>query len=299
MLKRNPSPEHLSYHTISNEVISVVISSLGAEIKSLKDIQTNDEYMWQGDPAIWKGSAPILFPIVGRLKNEQYHYQNQTYSLSKHGFARTSNFTLVKNQIPEKSFLLSSSAETALCYPFQFEFEVGFKLENRSLQVSYSVRNTGDATMLFTLGSHPAFALPTHNGALAGYFIDFECEETLDCYYLQNNLLCEQAIPLYLNQQRQIEITQQLFEQDALIFKNIKSRKISLNHKKTGRRLSIDMQQAPHFALWSKPNAAFICLEPWFSYDDSSSSNGELLNKAGMISLDSNKTFVTGYNIQI
>ena len=271
------------FYTITNNEYSATISNLGAELKSFRNKILRDEYIWEGDPEIWNGSAPILFPIIGRLKNENYIFHDKSYQLNKHGFARNAVFELNQNQESEKSFILRSSSTTESCYPFKFELEVSFRIESESLQVAYLVRNLGNEMMYFTLGSHPAFALPLNDCVLEDYYLEFELEERLDCFYLENELLCEEPIALYLNNEKIIPITKNLFNKDALIFKNIKSQKVSIKNKKSGNRLLLNTGKAPHLAIWAKAGAPFVCLEPWYSYDDSISSDNELTKKYGIM----------------
>ncbi len=286
-------------YTISNDTVSATISSLGAELKSLKNIAHNDEYIWQGDTKIWQGSAPILFPIIGRLKNGQYQFDGKTYQLNKHGFARTSEFAVENQQSNAVTLGIKANDQTKQNYPFDFVLLVTFALSADGLTVSYQVKNSGKETMYFTLGSHPALRLPLDNSALSDYFISFEQPETLDCYYLENDLLCDNPIKAYLNNENTLPITSNLFENDALIFKEISSTKVHLNHKKTGHRLTMETGGAPHFGLWAKPNAPFICFEPWYSHDDPANTNGELINKPGMMRLHSNETFETCYTLSL
>lgn len=286
-------------YTISNGIRAASIASLGAELKSLKDANNDDEYLWQGNAEVWQGSAPILFPIVGRLKNGEYQYQGKTYQLNKHGFARTGEFSVVSQQKDAVTFSLASNQETKQSYPFDFLLLVKFTLDKTGLSVSYTVQNTGADMMYFTLGSHPALSLPLENSRLEDYFVEFEQPETLDCYFLENNLLCDQPIKAYLNNQNTINISANLFKNDALIFKKIKSKKVSLKHRISGTRITMETGGAPYFGLWSKPGAAFICFEPWFSHDDPTDTNGELTTKPGILQLDPDQLFETEYRLQI
>jgi len=286
-------------HTISANQYTASISSLGAELKSFKNEATGCEYIWQGDPDIWQGSAPILFPVVGRLKDGGYLYNNKKYELAKHGFARTSTFTLCHDSSDKKTFMLASSPETETSYPFYFQLFVEFKIDTGCIAVSYTVKNSGHSPMFFTIGSHPAFFLPMSDCQLEDYYIEFEKKETLDCYFLENGLLTVTPIPGFLKNENRIRITKTLFENDALIFKNIASKKISIKNKNTGYSLTMDTGGAPHLGIWAKPGAPYACLEPWFSHDNSHKSSDDLRFKEGMMELDPGKKFKTGYSIII
>ncbi len=285
-------------HTLSSHGYQAVISSLGAELKSFGK-EGGENLIWSGDPASWKGTAPVLFPIVGRLKKGQYQYNENTYQLDKHGFARTSLFELNLDSDTHKSFVLASSADTLKHYPFHFEFEVFFSIDEGILTICYEVRNVDDETLWFTLGSHPAFSLPLTETKLEDYYLQFEKNEQLDCYFLENDLLCTSPITAFLNNTDRLDISAELFKNDALIFKNIQSRSVAICHKHTGKRLTLHYDNAPHLGLWAKAGAPFICLEPWFSYDDSADVDGHLINKAGILSLAANEAFKTGYQITL
>ncbi len=286
-------------HTIANNNFTAKISDLGVELRSFRDEIRGEEYIWQGDPEIWQGSAPVLFPIVGRLKDGQYLFNNKKYQLNKHGIARTSIFSLHHDKEIEKSFILVSNPEIELCYPFKFEFIVRFRIEAGLLQISYTVKNIGNEMMYFTLGSHPAFVLPLNECMLEDYYLEFEMEETLDRYFLKNGLLSVEPVPLYLNNEKIIPITKELFENDALIFKNIRSKEIYIKNTKTGHRLLLDTGNAPHLGIWAKPGAPYVCLEPWYSYDDSIDSNYDITNKSGIMKLDFGEEFIAGYKIKV
>jgi galactose mutarotase-like enzyme len=286
-----------TFYTITNAAFEAVISSHGAELKSLIDKAINEELIWCGDPSIWQGTAPVLFPIIGRLKQDQFQHNGQTYQLTKHGFARDAEFKLVIDEPEQKSFLLSSSPHTREYYPFDFELEVFFSLNESGLTVRYEVRNKTDDEMLFTLGSHPAFALTMGENGLGDYTIEFESSEQLDRHYLDNGLLATSPITNYLNNSNTIQLSAELFNDDALIFKNIKSRRVSIVHKQAGKTVTLGLDDAPHLGIWSKPGAEFVCLEPWFSHDDATDSDGLLINKPGMLSLSPQGIFSTSYSI--
>lgn len=286
-------------YTITAHGFKAVISTLGAELKSLVNIKTGEEYIWSGEPTIWQGTAPILFPIVGRLKNGQYKHQGKSYEMAKHGFARNSVFDVISHEDSTIQFRLSASTQTRQQYPFNFVFSVFFSLQADGLSVRYEVHNSGEETMLFTLGSHPAFSLPLDGHRLDDYYLQFEHAEQLDAYFLAHDLLCSEPIHLFLDNQRTIPITKQLFKNDALIFQNIQSRSVSIYHKKTGRRLRLHLGEAPHFGIWAKPGASFICLEPWFSVDDTNQTDGQIEHKPGILRLTKNATFNSAYHIEI
>lgn len=284
-------------HTISKNSCTAKISELGAELKSFSN--NGNEYMWSGNPDVWSGTAPILFPIVGRLKNDEYSYGGKIYKMNQHGFARKRNFEVYKKEESHISFILKANKETKLIYPFDFEIIVDFEIDNGSLSVTYYVLNNGQKQMLFTIGSHPAFALQTNNCQLSDYYIEFDKKETLDCYRVVNGLICEETLPLYLANDNIIKLSKDIFNDDALIFKNLVSNQISIKNNITGYDLKVIIQGIPHLGIWAKPAAPYVCIEPWYGFADAVNSSGELTKKEGMINLDPNGRFITEYKIVV
>jgi len=285
-------------YTISNNNYTAKISDVGAELKSFKD-NNRQEYIWEGKPEIWSGTAPILFPIVGQLKNDEYTYSGNKYHMDKHGFARRSTFKVHKHEDATISFILESSEETQHVYPFEFELIVEFGIENGILTVSYFVLNTGEKNMYFTIGSHPAFTLDTNNYELSDYYIEFEKKELLDCYVIEDGLFVTDTIPRYLDDYNTIQLSESIFDNDALIFKNITSKQISIKNDKSNFNITIVTGGAPHLGIWAKPRAPYVCIEPWYGFADNVDANGELSKKESMIKLKSGQSFSTGYQIRV
>ncbi len=283
-------------YTITTNNYSAKISDLGAELKSFKN-NNGFEFIWEGDPDIWNGTAPVLFPIVGKLKNNKYLYEGQSYDMNQHGFARKSKFEVLNIEESAISFKLRSDKKSMLIYPFEFEFIVEFVIDERVLTVSYFIKNIGKEVMYFTIGSHPAFALQTNNCKLSDYYIEFEKKEDLDCYVIDNGLVKSKTIPLYMNNESVITLNKDIFNNDALVFKNILSKHLSIKNDITGYNLKVMTGGAPHLGIWAKPAAPYVCIEPWYGFADSVDSKGEMTKKEGMIKLNTQKDFITGYQI--
>lgn len=201
--------------TISNSNLTAKINPLGAELYSLKD-NTDKEYIWEGNPKFWGKYSPILFPIVGTLKNNSYTYNGKGYDLSRHGFARDMDFELVDKKENSATFLIQSSEETLKVYPFKFELQIIYAIEINTLSIAYKVINKGISEMPFSIGAHPAFALPGH---FDDYSIQFDKEEPLEYYLLENDLISNQTKKLVLKD-KLIPLNYSLFENDALILKH-------------------------------------------------------------------------------
>jgi galactose mutarotase-like enzyme len=285
-------------YRIANDIIDARISSLGAELQSLRDLTSAEEFIWQGDPDIWSGRAPVLFPVVGALRDDNYEHGGQRYTLPKHGFARRRQFAVTAQSADAITFTLREDEDSLRQFPWPFELQVAFRLRDRALRVDYRVLNRSDDTMFFNLGSHPAFQLPLGSDRHEDYSIVFDQQETLDCWLLGENLLHE-CIPDYLSKSQQLDLTRQLFDKDALVFRNIASRTLGIEHRKRGRRLSVDTGGAPHLGIWAKPGAAFVCIEPWWGYADFTEGPPEIAQKPSIQALAAGRTFETYIEISL
>lgn len=278
--------------TISNHKITATINSKGAELNSLKT--KNREYIWQADPEFWGKHSPILFPIVGTLKDNSYSYDGKEYSLSRHGFARDYDFKVIESSENKAVFSLSVSEETLKIYPFQFELQVIYTLDENQLQIQYKVENKGNSRMPFSIGGHPAFSLPEE---FENYSLLFEKQEILKSFALENDLVSEKTTDFELTE-KQFPLNYSTFKNDALIFKKMESKSIEiLENQKPLLRFSY--KDFPNFGIWTKINAPFICLEPWLGYSDTSNSTQYLFEKEGILVLEQNKTFEASFEIEI
>jgi galactose mutarotase-like enzyme len=285
---------------IKNAGYSAVICSSGAELKSLKDVTSGREYLWQADPAWWKGTAPVLFPIVGGLRNGKYRYEGVEYELPQHGFARTSEFAQIGSSPDAAEFQLVSSAETLAKYPFVFRLRVGFALERCGLAVRYEVTNVGNRPMLFSIGSHPAFNIPIESGSLESHYVLFEKSEDAERHFFKDGTYIAGKTAEVFDNSRTISLSRSLFDQGPVIFKALQSSEFTILCSKGKKSVKVATDGPPPFlALWSKPNAPFLCIEPWEGIPDSSEANGELADKEGILSLEAGASYVTGYRIEI
>jgi galactose mutarotase-like enzyme len=277
---------------IKNAKLTAEINHFGAELCSLKN--TTIEYVWEGNPDFWGKHSPILFPIVGTLKNNSYQYNDHVYHLSRHGFARDMEFELIEKKENSATFSIQSSKETLQVYPFAFELQIIYTLEANSLHIKYEVLNKGATQMPFSIGAHPAFAL---SGKFENYALAFEKEEPLDYYLLENDLISNATKRLEV-QNKTLPLTYQLFENDALIFKTLASKTLTIL-KNENPVLKVHFENFPSLGIWTKMNAPFLCIEPWFGYSDTNENSGNLFEKEGIQILSSNKTFHAGFSIEI
>lgn len=279
--------------TISNSNLTAIINHFGAELISLRT-KENKEYIWEGNPEFWGKHSPILFPIVGTLKNNYYLFNGVEYHLSRHGFARDLKFELIEIKDRSATFSIQSSEETLKTYPFKFELQICYSLDKNKLNIDYKVINKNDLIMPFSIGAHPAFAL---SGNFESYSIVFEQEETLEYYLLENDLVSNTTKKLEADSKR-IPLNYELFNNDALIFKSIKSNSLTLLEK-SKPMIKVCFEDFPNLGIWTKKNAPFLCIEPWFGYSDTEENSGTIFEKEGIQILEGNKTFNSKFSIEI
>lgn len=282
--------------TISNDHLTICVKSFGAELCSVKSAD-GLEYMWQGDPSVWDKHSPILFPVVGRMHNDgRYQFEDSEFVMPKHGFARTSEFELVDTKQESMVFEMTDSDATLACWPFRFTLRVRYTLEQNSLRIGFEVRNTDRRTMYFSLGGHPAFACPLQaDRSFDDYHLQFETPETAARWYVENGLLgrCQQN---FLNNTDRMDIRSELFDDDALIFKDLHSKKLTLATDLNDRSVQVAFDGWPELGIWST-GTGFVCIEPWFGYDDPADFEGPFEQKPGIVSLKPEKTFTPEYRI--
>lgn len=280
--------------TLSNSILSISINSKGAELISIQNNQTKREYIWEGNPEYWGKHSPILFPIVGTLKNNAYRFNGQNYTLPRHGFARDYEFKVISQESDKVIFSLQENAATLAAYPFDFELQVGYTLIKNELVVSYLIRNNNQMTMPFSIGGHPAFAL---KNAFTDYSLRFEKEENLISYALENDLISDKTAIVKL-QQNELQLRYSLFDKDALVFKSMASKQIQLLENNVPI-LHFKYSDFPHFGLWTKVGAPFICLEPWLGYADTLAATGNLTEKEGITLLEGNSEKEISFSVEI
>jgi len=280
--------------TISNKYLSAQINHQGAELFSLKKKDTDKEYIWEGNPQYWGKHSPVLFPIVGTLKNNTYHIDNSQYHLPRHGFARDKAFELIHVKENSATFSIQSNADTLKIYPFEFELQIRYSLEGKKLKIEYKVINKNQSEMPFSIGAHPAFALA---GNFEDYALEFEKDEALVYTLLENDLISNNTQTLE-KQDKSVKLNYDLFENDALIFKNLKSKKLSIL-KDQNPLLKVNYKGFPHLGIWTKKDAPFICIEPWYGYSDTNDTTGNFFEKEGIQVIEGKKTFTSKFSIEI
>jgi galactose mutarotase-like enzyme len=287
-------------YEIKNKFIQVKINSFGAELNSLKRVDTNLEYLWQGNPQYWNRHSPVLFPIVGRLKDDSYFYKNKKYSMTQHGFARDNEFLLTKQTDNYLEFKLENNEKSLEIYPFLFELYIGYELVDNKIIISYKVKNNSNEKMLFSIGAHPAFNWALNeNEKKEDYFLEFENIKEIKRYFLNDKGLVYESANLEIKENKMF-LTEKLFQQDALVFNDINIKNITLKNINNQNFVKVNFDNFTYLGIWSKPiGAPFICIEPWYGVADDINTNQNIENKKGMISLEKYEVFSTSYNIEL
>jgi galactose mutarotase-like enzyme len=284
--------------TLKNQTLTVKINPKGAELISVFNQENQTEYMWSADVAFWGKSSPVLFPIVGALRNNLYHFEGKEYHLPRHGFAREREFVVENADDESVTFLLTHDEESLKIYPFTFEFRLKYQIHKNRLSVTYSVKNIGDKTMYFSVGGHPAFAVPlSADTNYEDYYLEFNKTENFQRWGLvEGGLIADHSTAFLLNTNR-LALTKELFYDDAIVFKNLQSTEVILKSDKTNRQLKFDFKGFPYLGIWAAKDANFVCIEPWCGIADSENHNQELIEKEGIIALEINKIFERTWSV--
>ena len=285
------------FYMINNDYITVQIDSLGAEIKSV--IRNGTQYMWCGDPAFWAQTSPILFPIVGKLKDGKYRIGKTEYKMQQHGFARSMEFRAIDKTGNSITFELKSDKGTLEKYPYRFVLHITYKLICNILMVEWNVKNTGITDMFFSIGAHPAIVCPLDTGEKEDCLIRFNTDKDIVYYRLQSGLIDKSKPYILPVNGGYANIESGLFDDDALIIEGEQAKEISLC-KKDGSAYVTVTTNAPLFGLWSPPkkNAPFICIEPWYGRCDSVDFDGEFSEREYTTTLKPNGVFKSRYTIE-
>lgn len=276
----------MSEHTapwvsLESHGLEAQIDPWGAQLSRLRDAHGRD-LLWDGDPTVWNGRAPLLFPIVGALAGGSYRLGANTYALSRHGFARGRAFELVESAAARAVFRLRDDAGTLALYPFHFELRVHFEVEHSTLTLTAHVVNRGSEPMPASFGYHPAFRWPLPFGhERSAHAIEFAVEEPAPIRRLDaEGLLTAERHPTPIRDRR-LELNDALFADDAAIFDDIRSRHVTYGAP-GGPRIRVSYPDAPYLGLWSKPDAPFVCIEPWHGIADPAGFTGDFTVKPGV-----------------
>ncbi len=277
--------------TIASRGLTAVISAMGAEIQSIRDRQ-GVEYMWQGDPKFWASRAPILFPVAGGLRDDRYVWQGKTYPMNKHGIVRNVEWALEEAAKDRAVYKISRQTEG---FPFLYDLRAIFTAEENRLTVEYAVTNRDAAPFCFSIGAHEAYATP---GGIQDYEIVFDEEEDLLHSPLTGNLN-EHTTQVIAEHTRVLPLSYDYFRVDALVFRSVKSKGVTLRGKKNGRKLRVDFPEHPILMFWDKPGAEYICIEPWCNGPDFVDAPYEIDKKFGFLCIQPGETIARRHIITV
>lgn len=278
--------------TISNAQLSATINTLGAELLSL--VKNNKNYIWQVDETYWNKTSPVLFPIVGRLKNDSYTFNGKSYSLPRHGFARNMEFSFEKRSDAQVIFELNETEETKAIYPFDFKLLMAYTIMDNELVIEYFIRNQSEEILPFSIGAHPAFAM---EGNFENYSLAFNKDDIFETHHLENESF-NGTTTLIESEKNAIALNYALFEKDALVFKQLQSNQVVLKHHDKNI-LKVNFDHFPYLGIWTKQNAPFLCIEPWCGLADSITHDGNLENKEGINHLPAGEDFLRAIRIEV
>lgn len=271
---------------LSNASLEAAVQAQGGELVSLRD-PSGTEYIWQGDPAFWPGQNPILFPIVGSLKDGQVDIEGRTFEMARHGFARRYAFTAVDQGADFLVLELRESPETLAQYPFPFILRVRHQLLDNGFSTSFTVENPGREPLPFCIGAHTAIRCPLLDGErFEDYELAFECPEDADSLLLSPDGLLQDGAAEPMLHKGRIPLDYDVFQRlDTLIFQDLQSQRVALRHKETGRGVSLDFRDFPLAAFWTKPGASFLCMEPWHGCAAYENESGRFQDKPHLLTL--------------
>lgn len=290
----------MTTHTLINDKASIKVATLGAELQSFVLKETGIEYLWQADPAYWGRHSPVLFPNVGRLKEDCFYFEGERYEQPQHGFARDSEFTLLTSSPTHLLFELTESEKTLKNYPFRFKLHVGYYLDGATLKVEWTVENPADTDLYFSIGGHPAFNIPLEAGKkLADYRLAFDAPYTGELLGLKGPYLeASERHKLTETPQQFITLDKSLFEKDALIFDDLKT--IKLEDQLGRHGVCVNTAEMAFVGVWSPTDAApFVCIEPWQGIADTVDTTQEWTEKFASHQLAPQQIYKTAYEITL
>lgn len=280
-------------YTIENDHFSLSVKETGAELTSLKSKKTGFEYIWQGNAEIWYGQSPILFPVIGRLLDDKYRLNGKEYSMQKHGIVRKKPFNLVEKTDSSLTFIQSDDEESLKIYPYHFDLFVTFRFTDNGIEVSHKVVNKNDSVMYYSFGAHPAF------NCKIGDYLEFDnpqvsvMNEQID----EESYLLDNQVELLKNEKR-ITLRKDTFDHDALILSGYTDKVISLKSDEHNRVVRFNFD-SPVLGIWAKPNAPYVCIEPWWGINDNHDKKSDLSEKRGIMTLPAQESRTYTWSAEI
>lgn len=288
-------------YTIQNGAMTVTVDSQGAQLQSITAAD-GLEYLWDGDPAYWKGRAPNLFPYVGRLTNDRYIYGGKEYQMTRHGFAKLTDFTVLDNGQENLTLRMSDTEDSRKIYPFSFHFDISYVLEGKTLVILCAVENRGNETMYFGLGGHPGFKVPLEAGkTFTDYKLTFaKPSQPWQVLMSDSYMINGQEAPYPLKDSVELPLRHDLFDHDAIILKNFE-RTVTLSAGEGSRGLTLSCPKMRYLGVWHQPktDAPYVCLEPWVSLPSRQDVVEDLSQQNDLVSLDPGERYENRWTITI
>ena len=286
--------------TIENDFLRVSIRNKGGELTSIHNKATDVEHLWQADPFIWPWHAPNLFPVVGGLIDNELLVNGKAYKMERHGFNRQSELLLIESNETSARFSLPYSEHTLEVYPYKFDFQITYDLIENALRVTYKVINHERETIYFSVGGHPAFNVPFNKGeSYEDYYLEFDADEKLEKHLLSDKgYYTGKTQPVTLDK-RKIQLTRDMFKQDAWVFKHLNSREVAIKSIKHDQSLAVEFPHFNYLGIWAKPGADFVCIEPWLGCADSEGKHVDISKKEAIQHLKYGHVFEASFYISV
>lgn len=286
---------------IFSSQLNVDIDTKGAELLSIKNKINNTEYLWQGDEKVWAKHAPVLFPVVGKLKNFTYKYNDEDYVLMQHGFAKDLEFKVTSEKENEICMLLESNDITMEYYPFKFALLARYAVVDNLLTCEYVVTNLNNKIMPFSIGVHPGFKCPIDDSLnYDDYYLEFSNEEEFKQIELEGGIGKDKRTHLNAPTGRKLNVSRNLFSGDAIVLDKPNSVAVRLKSDLSSKCITVGFPKVPYLGLWSKPlRDSYVCIEPWFGMSDFESSNGNIEDKEGIQKLLPYQVFQFKYTVKL
>ncbi len=285
---------------IENDLYKIAIRTQGAELTSFINKATGVEHLWQADADAWPWHAPNLFPIVGALNNNQLWVDGQAYTMARHGFNRQSELLLLESDAQSAKFSLPSSEKTLAVYPYRFDFQIHYDLIDNALRVTYKVINHDKKDIYFSVGGHPGFNVPFNKGEqYEDYYLEFETEEKLHTHLLSAEGTFTGETKLVPMKKNKLALTRDLFDKDALVFKNMQSRMVTIKSTKHDQSVSVEFPHFNYLGIWAKTGADFVCIEPWLGCADTQGKQTDISQKEDIQKLKMGHVFESAFYISL
>lgn len=292
----------MAIYELRNDTVAIGLESLGAELKSLKRLDTGTEYMWRADPAFWDRTSPILFPFVGSVNGREYRAKGRTYAMNQHGFARDMEFGLLSQSEDEIWFELRDNEETRKMYPYAFLLRLGYRLLSDGVEVKWQVENPGKEGLAFSIGGHPGFNCPLEGDIFqkTDCYLKFENIERFESTRVGDGLVIDEKGTYELEQGGYLAVTEHLFDCDTLVLEDYQTNTVSICRPDKSPYVTVTMENVPVWGIWTRsPKAPFICIEPWYGRCDRTGFSGDLAEREWGNMVRPGESFEASYKITV